>query len=149
MISFSRIIKEKNIEFKNLDYTELVDLFDNEETFIYLDPPYRLTTGAYNDGKRGFKGWGIDAEKRLFKFADFLNEKSIRFMISYVIEHKGQTNEELKNWIKTNNYRLIEVNDVVGIHRKEILIVNYDENGSTTFCNKEQVSTVHKDWAVI
>jgi adenine-specific DNA-methyltransferase len=85
----------------------------------------------------------------LFKFADFLNEKSIRFMISYVIEHKGQTNEELKNWIKTNNYRLIEVNDVVGIHRKEILIVNYDENGSTTFCNKEQVSTVHKDWAVI
>jgi adenine-specific DNA-methyltransferase len=140
MISFSRIIKEKNIEFKNLDYTELIDLFDNEETFIYLDPPYRLTTGAYNDGKRGFKGWGIDAEKRLFKFADFLNEKSIRFMISYVIEHKGQTNEELKNWIKINNYRLIEINEVVGIQRKEILIVNYDKNGNTTFCNKEQLS---------
>ena len=139
MISFSRVIKEKNIEFENLDYTELTDLIDSD-TFIYLDPPYRLTTGAYNDGKRGFKGWGIDAEKRLFKFADFLNEKSIRFMISYVIEHKGKTNEELKNWIKTNNYRLIKVNEVVGIQRKEILIVNYDENGNTTFCNKEQLS---------
>jgi adenine-specific DNA-methyltransferase len=139
MISFSRIIKEKNIEFKNLDYTELTNLIDNK-TFVYLDPPYRLTTGAYNDGKRGFKGWGIEAEKRLFKFADFLNKESIRFMISYVIEHKGKTNEELKNWIKTNNYRLIKVNEVVGIQRKEILIVNYDENGNTTFCNKEQLS---------
>ena len=149
MISFSRIIKEKNIEFKNLDYTELADLIDNEETFIYLDPPYRLTTGAYNDGKRGFKGWGIEAEKGLFKFADFLNEKSICFMISYVIEHKGQTNEELKNWINKNNYRLIKVNEVVGIQRKEILIVNYDKYGNTSLCNKEQVSTVYKDWAVI
>jgi len=139
MISFSRVIKEKNIEFKNLDYTELTDLIDNE-TFIYLDPPYRLTTGAYNDGKRGFKGWGIDAEKGLFNFADHLNKESIRFMISYVIEHKGKINEELKSWIKTNNYRLIEVNQVVGIQRKEILIINYDENGNTTFCNKEQLS---------
>ena len=148
MISFSRIIKEKNIEFENIDYTELIEFIDND-TFIYLDPPYRLTTGAYNDGKRGFKGWGIDAEKRLFKFADFLNNKSIRFMISYIIEHKGQTNEELKNWIKLNNYRLINVNEVVGIQRKEILIVNYDKNGNTAFCNKKQISKVYKDWAVI
>lgn len=139
LISFSRIIKEKNIEFKNIDYTELNALIDNE-TFLYLDPPYRLTTGAYNDGKRGFKDWGIEAEKRLFKFADLLNKKSICFMISYVIEHKGQTNEELKKWIKLNNYRLITINQVVGIQRKEILIVNYDENGNTTFCNKEQLS---------
>jgi adenine-specific DNA-methyltransferase len=143
MISFSRIIKEKNIEFKNLDYTELVDLFDNEETFIYLDPPYRLTTGAYNDGKRGFKGWGIDEEKRLFKFADFLNKKSIRFMLSYVIEHKGKTNIELKNWVEFNNYRLLDLKEVKGtkgILRKEILILNYDENGNTALCNKEQLS---------
>jgi adenine-specific DNA-methyltransferase len=61
-------------------------------------------------------------------------------MISYVIEHKGQTNEEIKNWIKLNNYRLIKINEVVGIQRKEILIVNYDKNGNTTFCNKEQLS---------
>src|SRR5690606_38173850 len=106
----------------------------------YLDPPYRLTTGAYNDGKRGFKGWGIDAEKRLFKFADLLTKKSIRFMISYVIEHKGQTNEELREWVKLNNYRLVNVKEVKGIQRKEILILNYDENGNTAFCNKEQLS---------
>ena len=27
----------------------------DKNTITYLDPPYRLTTGSYNDGKRGFK----------------------------------------------------------------------------------------------
>lgn len=139
MISFSRIIKEKNIVFKNSDYSQLYEEMNNE-SFIYLDPPYRLTTGSYNDGKRGFIGWGIEEEKRLFDFADFLNSKSIRFMISYVIEHKGNVNEELKDWIQSNGYRLINVNEVPGIQRKEVLIVNYDKNGDTTLYNKEQVS---------
>lgn len=138
LISFSRIIKEKNIQFVNSDYTKTIELA-SENTFIYLDPPYRLTTGSYNDGKRGFNGWGLDEEKRLFKFADTLNEKSIRFMISYVIEHKGETNEELKNWIELNKYRLINVEPVAGIQRKEIIIVNYDKDGNTSFCDKKQI----------
>jgi adenine-specific DNA-methyltransferase len=139
MISFSRIAKEKNIEFKNSDYSELNDVINNN-SFVYLDPPYRLTTGAYNDGKRGFNGWGIEEEKRLFEFVDSLNDKSIRFMISYVMEHKGKTNGELKKWIESKGYRLIKVNDVPGIQRKEVLIVNYDNNGNTSLYNKEQVS---------
>lgn len=148
MISFSRVIKEKNILFSNTDYSELYEMM-NDESFVYFDPPYRLTTGSYNDGKRGFNGWGIEEEKRLFNFADLLNSKSIRFMISYVVEHKETVNEELKEWIQSKGYRLINVNDVPGIQRKEVLIVNYDKYGNTTFCNKKQVSTVYKDWAVI
>jgi len=139
MISFSRIVKEKNIEFKNSDYSELSGVINNN-SFVYLDPPYRLTTGAYNDGKRGFNGWGIEEERRLFEFVDSLNDKSIRFMISYVMEHKGKTNNELKKWIESKGYRLIKVNDVPGIQRKEVLIVNYDNNGNTSLYNKEQVS---------
>lgn len=123
MISFSRVIKEKNIQFENIDYNNLLDKID-VNTFIYMDPPYRLTTGSYNDGKRGFKGWGIEAEKKMFEFADNLNEKSIQFIISYVIEHNGKTNEEIKNWIKVNNYQLINVNQVPSIKRKEVLIAN-------------------------
>lgn len=139
MISFSRIVKEKNIEFKNSDYSELSGVINNN-SFVYLDPPYRLTTGAYNDGKRGFNGWGIEEERRLFEFVDSLNDKSICFMISYVMEHKGKTNNELKKWIESKGYRLIKVNDVPGIQRKEVLIVNYDNNGNTSLYNKEQVS---------
>lgn len=148
MISFSRIVKEKNIEFKNSDYSELSDVI-NKDTFIYLDPPYRLTTGSYNDGKRGFNGWGIEEEKRLFEFVDSLNDKSIRFMISYVMEHKGKTNYELKKWIKSNGYRLIKVNDVPGIQRKEVLIVNYDNNGNTSISDKQQVSAVRKNGTTV
>lgn len=139
MISFSRIVKEKNIEFKNSDYSKLSNVINND-SFVYLDPPYRLTTGSYNDGKRGFNGWGIEEESRLFDFVDSLNDKSIRFMISYVMEHKGQTNNELKKWVESMGYRLIKVNDVPGIQRKEVLIVNYDNNGNTSLYNKEQVS---------
>ncbi len=139
LVSYSRVIKEKNIEFKNIDYAELIDVMD-DDTFVYLDPPYRLTTGSYNDGKRGFNGWSIDEEKRLFDFADNLNKNSIRFMISYVQEHNGKTNNELKNWVEKNSYKIIIVKEVPGIQRNEILIVNYDQNASTTFFNKEQLS---------
>ena len=139
LISFSRVIKEKNIQFVNSDYTNIKKLI-KDRTFVYLDPPYRLTTGSYNDGKRGFKGWGINAEFNLFKFADSLNKKSIKFMISYVIEHKGEINNELKHWIESNKYRIIKIEKISGIKRKEIIILNYDENENTTFCNKEQIS---------
>jgi hypothetical protein len=56
------------------------------------------------------------------------------------MEHKGKTNNELKKWIESKGYRLIKVNDVPGIQRKEVLIVNYDDNGNTSLYNKEQVS---------
>jgi len=139
MISFSRIIKEKSISFKSVDYKKLLDKMDSN-SFVYMDPPYRFTTGSYNDGKRGFEGWSIEAEKRMFEFADILNKKSIRFMISYVMKHRGKTNGELKKWIENNNYRLIKVNQIPSIQRKELLIVNYDQNGKTTFCDQGKIS---------
>ena len=123
-ISFSRVIKEKYITFMSVEFTELLNKI-KKDSFVYLDPPYRLTTGSYNDGKRGFNGWGPDDEKRLFEFADSLNHKSIPFMISYVIEHKGKTNKELKNWIRLNNYRLIYIDKTTSIPRNEVIIVNY------------------------
>jgi len=123
LISFSRVIKEKNIYFESMDYSDLLDKIDTN-TLIYMDPPYRLTTSSYNDGKRGFQGWGLQSEKRMFEFVDNLNEKSIQFIISYVTEHNGKTNEEVKNWIKIKNYQLINVNKIPGIQRKEVLIAN-------------------------
>ena len=123
-ISFSRVIKEKNISFSSVEYTEFLDKIETD-SFVYMDPPYRLTTGSYNDGKRGFNGWGRDDEKKLFEFADTLNDESIRFMLSHVIEHKGRTNMELKKWIRLNNYRLINIDQIPGIQRNEVLIVNY------------------------
>lgn len=124
-ISFSKKIKEKNITFKSAEYFDLIDEIGND-AFVYMDPPYRHTNGSYNDGKRGFNGWRLDDERKLFEFADLLNKKSINFMLSYVTEHGGKVNSELKNWVKLNNYRLINVESIPGIRRKEVMILNYN-----------------------
>lgn len=128
MISFSRQIKEGNYEFCHQNYKELRNLM-TPSTFVYFDPPYELTTGSYNDGKRGFEGWNKELEANLLLFADDLNQSGVSFMLSYVVEHKGLVNRELMKWVETNGYHLIRLGDVIGIsgsRRKEVLIVNYE-----------------------
>lgn len=127
MISFSRKIKEGNYEFCCKNYKDLRSQM-TQSSFVYFDPPYNLTTGAYNDGKRGFNGWNKELEAELFSFADGLNQFGIRFMLSYVVEHKGAINQELLDWVNGRGYRLIQLGEVIGIsgsRRKEVLIVNY------------------------
>ena len=129
LISFSRRIKELDVRFFCSDYTDMFQHVNDGHTFIYLDPPYMLTNGSYNDGKRGFKGWDASQEVALFDFLDRLNGEGSRFMLSYVLEHKGKINQNLLNWTKENNYHIIELGDILGIsgsRRKEILVINYE-----------------------
>jgi adenine-specific DNA-methyltransferase len=124
MISFSRVIKEKNILFESKDYHELYYEID-KSTFTYLDPPYMLTNGSYNDGKRGFHGWNAETERKLFDFVDKLNNEGKLFMISYILEHKGKYNKQLDAWIKKGTYKINHIDPILGNNRKEILITNY------------------------
>lgn len=126
LISFSRRIKEIDVSLYSCDYKSLINNVNNED-FVYLDPPYRLTTGAYNDGKRGFNGWGLNDESDLFYFCNELNSKKIRFMLSYVLEHGGKYNYELKKFVEDNGYSLIELPAVLGKNRKEVIIINYEK----------------------
>lgn len=128
MVSFSRKIKECHCEFLSASFVD-AEREIGAGSFVYMDPPYQLTTGSYNDGKRGFKGWNKKLETELFSFADRLTRRHIPFMLSYVAEHKGKINNQLLQWVRMNNYHLIELGDVVGISgskRKEVLILNYD-----------------------
>ena len=129
LVSFSRRIKELNVCFSCADYTDTFRYVDDGHTFVYLDPPYMLTNGSYNDGKRGFKGWDVSQEAALFEFLDKLNHEGSRFMLSYVLEHKGKVNQNLVNWTQDNHYHIIELGDILGIsgsRRKEILVTNYE-----------------------
>lgn len=129
LVSFSRRIKELNVCFSCADYTDTFRYVDDGHTFVYLDPPYMLTNGSYNDGKRGFKGWNVSQEAALFEFLDKLNHEGSRFMLSYVLEHKGKVNQNLVNWTQDNHYHIIELGDILGIsgsRRKEILVTNYE-----------------------
>lgn len=129
LISFSRRIKELNVQFYCADYTDMFSYINNGNTVIYLDPPYMLTNGSYNDGKRGFKGWDAAQEFDLFSFLNKLNAIGCRFMLSYVLRHKDMVNQNLLNWARDNKFNIIELGDILGIsgsRRKEILVINYE-----------------------
>lgn len=45
LVSFSRVIKKKNVSFLSVDYIYIREQIKiDENTFLYLDPPYKLTT---------------------------------------------------------------------------------------------------------
>lgn len=124
-ISFSRYLKTGNHIFKNKDYIDLIEEIDND-SFVYLDPPYRFTLGSYNDGKRGFKGWSNKEEQELQRFCEILDQKGVRFMLSYVLKHKEEYNVDMDFWAAWHNFNIIELNDVPGKKRKEVVIINYE-----------------------
>ena len=125
MISFSRVLKNKNVIFNCADFADSINNLSSG-SFVYMDPPYRLTNGSYNDGKRGFEGWTLIHERKMREFADALAAKGIQFMISYVFSHAGKDNKELQEWCKTKNYNIFQLDAVPRRRpRKEVLITNY------------------------
>lgn len=125
---------ETHMVYDGLDYLD-IDFSDaNENDLVYFDPPYLITCGNYNDGKRGFKGWTQQDDINLMELCDKLNEQGIRFAMSNVFEDKGKTNDLLKEWSK--KYTVYHLNNTYGNCNyqakdkstnttDEVLIVNY------------------------
>ena len=104
-------LKEMNVQFTNMCFNDFN--FDNlcNKDFVYCDPPYLITTGSYNDGKRGFKGWSDIEEKQLLTLLDDLDERNVKFALSNVLDHKGKSNDILKSWVAMNSrYRINYIN---------------------------------------
>lgn len=109
LISFCNALHEKNIEFYHKDFLE-VDLSGlGERDFVYCDPPYLISTGAYNDGKRGFKDWTEKEERELLALLDRLNEQGVRFALSNVLYHKERSNDILLDW--SRNYQALYIDN--------------------------------------
>ncbi len=119
-ISFSRMSKEKEVTYLSVDYQQLLQLL-TPNSVIYLDPPYRNSTGSYNDGKRGFNGWSKELEQSLCNFCNLLTSKHLKFLLSYNI------NEDIISWSNQHDYQVIYVSEPQGRYnkREEILIKNY------------------------
>lgn len=114
-----------NIIFENLSFESLINKYlndCNEEDIFYFDPPYFITTASYNDGKRGFEGWTLKHEIKLLEYLTKLNELSIKFILSNVMNHNGETNYLLIKFVQTNNFSVVELNDK---GRKEVIIKNF------------------------
>lgn len=80
-------------EFRSFDYDRL-----ERGDLVYCDPPYTISTGSYNDGKRGFNGWHEADDDALTEILDSLSERGVNFALSDVLVHKGLENAILKKW---------------------------------------------------
>nr|WP_277600409.1 Dam family site-specific DNA-(adenine-N6)-methyltransferase [Veillonella ratti] len=118
--------KAPNIELLNMDYVNLCWDEFGDNVLFYFDPPYYITSAAYNDGKRGMKGWGINQEIELLSTLKMLDNKGYKFILSNVLKHKERVNTLLLNWIKQNNFKVIDAG-VSGWRyaKNEILVINY------------------------
>lgn len=102
-----------------------------KDSFVYLDPPYLITTGSYNDGNRGFKNWTPSQERLLLDSLRELDRKGVRFALSNVLVHKGKENDLLLEFAE--DYRVIELNkhynnssyNTSKGESNEILLVNF------------------------
>ena len=134
LIQFINKLKSCEVEFMSYDFVDfpIDDLTTND--FIYCDPPYLITTGSYNDGNRGFKNWSLDSDKKLYALLDKLNEQGIRFALSNVFSHKGESNGILIKWAK--KYHVYHLNmtysnscyNTSRAGSDEVLVTNYIEN---------------------
>lgn len=104
LIEFIDTLQSRDVLFScfNFDDFDFSKLSIND--YVYCDPPYLITTGSYNDGKRGFTGWNKTHEKRLLEILDELNSRGIRFSLSNVLRHKGNHNTILSEWLDSNDY---------------------------------------------
>jgi adenine-specific DNA-methyltransferase len=107
LISFMEEMKRKDIEFYTRDFREMPLYSVGTNGFIYCDPPYLITTGTYNDGKRGFHDWTETEENDLYALLDEADKNNIRFALSNVFEHKNKENTILKKWAKKYNVHYI------------------------------------------
>ncbi len=127
LVSYSNRSKRMNIVFKSMDYKKMLPDIEKND-FVYCDPPYLISCGAYNDGKRGFNGWDEKQEQELLDFLDLLNSKGIKFMLSNMRDRNQKSNTPLSKWIKSNNYRVIVNSSITKRNRQdrqEIIVVNY------------------------
>lgn len=127
LITFQKELSNKSFSFSNKDFRKITDI--KKDDFIYLDPPYRISTATYNEKN----SWTIQDDIELFNYLDNINKIGAKFMLSNVIEHKGLSNNELIKWSKkyncvplnfnynNSNYHSNNSNFIT----KEVIIKNY------------------------
>lgn len=96
ILLFSEKMKLKNITLLNKDY-EAVEIILNQNTVIYLDPPYLVSFAHYN------KKWNDECESRLIIFI----EKNKNIYLSNSLKSGSKINSLLKEFIEKNKNNII------------------------------------------
>ncbi len=123
-----------NISINQKDAFELLEsIKENNNQFLYLDPPYINSTAIYNEN-RAFGGWNENDDNKLFNELNRLSKLGIKWAYSNVLAIKGKENNHIENWAKENGYTIIEFEDknysALGkgnANAREVLIINYEQ----------------------
>lgn len=108
LINFVEKLHERDVLFSKLDFSYFPTENLSKGDFIYCDPPYLITTAVYNERRGPSRGWTEKDEFKLLAFLDKLDSSGLRFALSNVLYHKGQTNIILDNW--RHKYNTHEMN---------------------------------------
>ena len=100
LIKFLDALRRQNHEFQTKDFRKFDFANLTENSLVYCDPPYLITTATYNEKD----GWNEQDERDLLAILDELTDRGIRFALSNVLQHEGKENSLLIEWIGRNNY---------------------------------------------
>ena len=120
--------KNDNVTITNNDFRKLkISKLDND-SFVYLDPPYLDTTATYNENG----GWTIKDEQDLYNICEELDSNGIKFGMSNVFINKGKTNDKLIEWCHKNEWYVYTFDKFTycacgkgNSNAKEVFIKNY------------------------
>ena len=120
--------KSDNVIITNNDFRKLkISKLDNN-SFVYLDPPYLDTTATYNENR----GWTIKDEQNLYNICEELDSNGIKFGMSNVFTNKGKTNDKLIEWCHKNEWDIYTFDKFTycacgkgNSNAKEVFIKNY------------------------
>lgn len=126
LTNYVNLTNQKKIYWSNEDYKSFLSkIVTTENDFIYLDPPYLITSSEYN------KFWIQKDDDELYSLLDEFTKKKIRFALSNVVTYKDKENIKLLKWAKKYNVYPVKSN-YINYHDNsiksfsEVLITNYD-----------------------
>lgn len=122
--------KSPNVRYYKEDFERLIrNLYIQENDFVYLDPPYRITTAIYNENN----AWGEAQEMRLFEICKYLKNKCVNFGMSNTFCNKGVENKALIAFCKDNDLSVYSPTNFIyhacgkeNLNQKEVYVCNYD-----------------------
>lgn len=129
IIAVSEVLK--NVIILNGDFEDIIKYVD-KNTFIYMDPPYRPLNATSNFNEYSKEPFNDDAQRRLSKFFNELNEIGAKIMKSNSDPKNTDENDEFFDELYSN-YNISRISASRSINSKgtgrgkvsEILITNY------------------------
>ncbi len=122
---YFEFVGDKKIKISSIDFRKFFsEKIYNKNDFVYIDPPYLITSSEYN------KLWDTKSESDLLAIIDKLDKKGVKFALSNVTHYNGNKNDLVIKWMKKYKVHKIKSNYISYHNNKqkeisEVLITNY------------------------